>query len=140
MKVNEVLKNAEKQGILSYLVIEAVKKELKHSVFLLNNILASVRALSDDIHNVDVEGLFKRLLLFAEIEAKSKYVDHGTYLSMISNSACLTFTVKITHDTDITINLAFSPDGYKYEMEVKSGEFAVFAQDKKDYSEGIELF
>lgn len=140
MKVNEVLVNAEKQGILSYLVIEAVKKELKHSVFLLNNILTSVRALSDDIHNIDVEGLFKRLLLFTETEAKSKYKDHGTYLSMISNSACLTFTVKITHDTDITVNLAFSPDRYEYNMEVESGEFIVFAQDKKDYSEGFELF
>jgi hypothetical protein len=140
MKVNEVLVNAEEQGILSYLVIEAVKKELKHSVFLLNNILTSVRALSDDIHNVDVEGLFKRLLLFTETEAKSKYKDHVTYLSMISNSACLTFTVKITHDTGITVNLAFSPDRYEYNMEVESGEFTVFAQDKKDYSEGIELF
>lgn len=121
--------------------MKAFKREFKPLVNLLNDVLRSVRELSDDTYNVDVTGLYNRLKLLTAIDKKVKCTCSSKYLSMANtNTVGFSICTPITYDTDITIHFYFRPDKYTYSLEVESGEDTVWANDVKGYSEGFELF
>ena len=105
LTVKEVLTEAEVKNYISPLVVRAFKREFKPLVNLLNDVLRSVRELSDDTYNVDVTGLYNRLKLLVAIDRKVKCTCSSKYLSMTkADEIGFSICTPITYDTDITMH------------------------------------